>query len=540
MRAIGEVAADLGLGPTEWDGWGPARAKVTMDAVQAPRTRPGAGRLVLVTAMTPTPAGEGKTTTSIGLSQGLTRTGQRAVACLREPSLGPVFGAKGGGTGGGRSRLQPADAIDLHFTGDLHAITSANNLLAAMADNHVYHRLTPRLEPDSVVWRRVMDMNDRALRSIVTGLGDNGIPREANVDITAASEVMALLCLATDVEDLRRRLGAITVGFDADGNRITAEDLKAVGPMMALLFDAMRPNLVQTTEGVPAIVHGGPFANIAHGCSSILGTRLGLARADWVVTEAGFAMDLGGEKFYDIKCRAGGFDTAAVVVVGTVRALRWHGGGEIERADAAAVERGLANLGKHVENVRAFGERPLVALNRRPTDTADEIAVVRAWCAAQGVPFAEADPYGSGGEGCTALAELVLAHAETESIPYTPLYETHQSVIDKVKAVATRMYGAKDVVFSKRARNELAKIRKLGLTGLPICMAKTQSSLSDDPALRNRPTDFVVTVQDVRMNTGAGFLVVLLGDMMRMPGLPARPNAWDIDVRDGKIVGLRG
>ncbi len=540
MRPIGDVARDLGLGDGEWDGWGPLRAKVTSDAVQAPRTRPGRGRLVLVTAMTPTPAGEGKTTTSIGLVQGLTRIGQHAVACLREPSLGPVFGAKGGGTGGGRSRLQPADAIDLHFTGDLHAITSTNNLLAAMADNHVYQRLTPPLDPAAITWRRVMDMNDRALRSIVTSLGSNGIPREGHFDITAASEIMALLCLATDVDDLRARLSRTLVGYDPDGNMVTAADLKAVGPMMALLHDALRPNLAQTTEGVPAIVHGGPFANIAHGCSSILGTRLGLARADWVVTEAGFAMDLGGEKFYDIKCRAGGFDTAAVVVVGTVRALRWHGGGEIEAPDPAAVARGLANLAKHVENVATFGERPIVALNRRPTDTADEIAVVRAWCQGLGIPFAEADPYGAGGPGCTDLAELVVANAEVEPVPYRPLYELGDTVMNKVKAVATKMYGARDVVFSKRARNELARVRRLGLTGLPICMAKTQSSLSDDPAVRNRPTDFVVTVQDVRINTGAGFLVVMLGDILRMPGLPERPNAWDIDVAGGKIVGLRG
>jgi formate--tetrahydrofolate ligase len=540
MRPIGDVAAALGLAATEWDGWGPARAKVTMDALRAPRTRPGKGRLVLVTAMTPTPAGEGKTTTSIGLVQGLARIGQNAVACLREPSLGPVFGAKGGGTGGGRSRLQPADSIDLHFTGDLHAITSANNLLASMADNHVYQRLEPLLDPGNVTWRRVMDMNDRALRSIVTSLGHNGIPREAAFDITAASEVMALFCLATDLDDLRARLERTLVGFGPDGNMITAKDLRAVGPMMALLLDAFRPNLAQTSEGVPALVHGGPFANIAHGCSSMVATKLGLARADWVVTEAGFAMDLGGEKFYDIKCRAGGLDTAAVVIVGTVRALRWHGGGEIEVPDVAAVARGLANLAKHVENVQAFGERPLVALNRRPTDTAEEIAVVREWCAGLGIPFAEADPYGTGGDGCTQLAELVLEHAEQESIPYTPLYQLNQSVMDKVKAVASKMYGARDVVFSKRARNELAKIRKLGLSGLPICMAKTQSSLSDDPAVKNRPTDFVVTVQDVRINTGAGFLVVLLGDILRMPGLPERPNAWDIDVKDGRIVGLRG
>ncbi|MCA9491321.1 MAG: formate--tetrahydrofolate ligase [Myxococcales bacterium] len=539
-RPIGEVAATLGLEQHEWDGWGPGRAKVTLDAVDRGRVREGQGRLILVTAMTPTPAGEGKTTTSIGLVQGLSRIGENAVACLREPSLGPVFGAKGGGTGGGLSRLQPADAIDLHFTGDLHAITAANNLLAAMVDNNLYHRLEPQIDARRVVWRRVMDMNDRALRDVITGLGGNGAVREANVDITAASEIMAAFCLASGTEDLRARIGRIIVGFSSTGSPVTAEDLGATGAMMALLHDALRPNLAQTTEGVPAIIHGGPFANIAHGCSSILGTRLGLGRADWVVTEAGFAFDLGGEKFYDIKCRTAGLDTAAVVVVGTIRALRWHGGGDVDTPDPAAVARGLANLQKHVENVGVFGERPIVALNRRPTDTAEEIAVVRERFVGLGIPIAEADPYGSGGEGCTRLAELVVEHAERESIPYTPLYQLEQPVMEKVTAIATRIYGASSVVWTKRAKSDLARIKRLGLSNLPVCMAKTQSSLSDDASLRNRPEGFAVTVQDVRINAGAGFLVAILGDMLRMPGLPKRPNALDIDVQDGKIVGLRG
>ncbi len=539
-RPIRDVAATLGLDADEWDGWGPDRAKVTLDAVRRGRVRDGAGRLVLMTAMTPTPAGEGKTTTSIGLVQGLARIGQSAVTCLREPSLGPVFGAKGGGTGGGRSRLHPADAIDLHFTGDLHAITSANNLLAAMVDNHLHHHNEPVIDAQRVVWRRVLDMNDRALREVMTGLDGNGPVREANVDITAASEVMAALCLASDEEDLRARVTRMIVGYTPDGAPVTAGAIGATGAMLALLNDALRPNLVQTAEGVPAIVHGGPFANIAHGCSSVLGTKLGLGRADWVVTEAGFAFDLGGEKFYDIKCRSAGLSTAAVVVVGTVRALRWHGGGEIEVADAEAVRRGLANLDKHVENVALFGGRPIVALNRRPTDTPEEIAVVREHYAAKGVPMAEADPYGGGGEGCTRLAELVVEHAEREAPPLKTLYALDQTVMSKVEAIATRVYGAREVIWTKRARADLNRVKRLGLTGLPVCMAKTQSSLSDDPSLRNRPEGFAITVQDVRINAGAGFLVVVLGDILRMPGLPKRPNALDIDVRDGKIVGLRG
>jgi formate--tetrahydrofolate ligase len=541
VRDIAAVAADLGLERDEWDGWGPQRAKLTLAAALRPRKRAGEPKLVLVSAMTPTPAGEGKTTTSIGLVQGLHATGRNAVVCLREPSLGPVFGSKGGGTGGGQSRLHPADAIDLHFTGDLHAITSANNLLAAMVDNHLHQGASPVLHPARVVWRRVMDMNDRALREVVTGLGQgNGVVREAGFDITAASEVMAALCLATGEEDLRERLARMVVGFDTEGNAITAKDLGASGPMMAILHEALRPNLVQTMEGVPALVHGGPFANIAHGCSSALATRAGLGRADYVVTEAGFAFDLGGEKFLDIKCRQLGLAPAVVVVVATVRALRFHGGAsDFAQPDAGAVERGLLNLAKHVENVRTFGLRPLVALNRRVGDEQAEIALVQRWGAEAGVPVVEADPFGSGGPGCTALADAVVEVASGPPTPVRFLYDLDSPVPDKIEAIAKAMYGAKGITLSKRARSDLQRIRKLGLTGLPVCVAKTQSSLSDDPSLRGRPQGFSVTVQEVRLNAGAGFLVVLLGDIMRMPGLPARPNALDINVVDGKIVGLR-
>jgi formate--tetrahydrofolate ligase len=535
-RPIGQVAESLALSADQWDPWGPERGKIALHAIGSPRP---AAKLVLVSAITPTPAGEGKTTTSIGLVQGLVHTGRSAVVCLREPSLGPVFGAKGGGTGGGASRLHPAAAIDLHFTGDLHAVTAANNLLAAMVDNHLYQGEGRALHPQRVVWRRVLDINDRALREVVSGLGsNNGVPRQAAFDITAASEVMAVLCLAESPDDLKARLARIIVGFDADGVPITAGDLGATGALAALLLDAIRPNLVQTAEGAPAIVHGGPFANIAHGCSSVLATRAGLSHADYVVTEAGFAMDLGGEKFFDIKCRVAGLDPAAVVLVATVRALRWHGGGTIDTTDPGAVEKGLPNLAKHVENVRTFGKEPVVAINLRTGDAPDELAAIERWCEANQVRVARADPYGTGGPGCTALADAVADVASRPSPRYQPLYADSDTVPAKIEAVAKKMYGAERVVLTKRARADLQRIKRIGLEALPICMAKTQSSLSDDPSLRGRPTGFDVTVQEVRISAGAGFLVVLLGDIVRMPGLPVRPNALDIDVVDGKIRGL--
>lgn len=537
-RPLAEVAAELNLRPDEWEGWGPGRAKITTDALKR-RTRDKDGRLVLVSAITPTPAGEGKTTTAIGLAQGLKAIGEEVVVALREPSLGPIFGAKGGATGGGRSRVHPSDAIDLHFTGDLHAVTSAHNLLSALVDAHLRFRKEPELHPNRIVWPRVLDMCDRALRHIVTGMDvGNGLVREASFDITAASEVMAVLCLSDGLEDLKARLGRIIVGFGPQGDPVTADDLGAVGPMSALLRDATRPNLVQTTDGVPALIHGGPFANIAHGCSSVLATRLGLSRADWTVTEAGFAFDLGGEKFFDIKCRSAELDTAVVVLVATVRALRHHGGADATVPSVEAVERGLENLEKHIDNVLFFGEIPIVALNRFPDDAPEEIAAIRARCEGLKVPFAEADPFGSGGAGCTELARLVKEHAEPVSDPFRPLYGLEQPIVEKIEAVATSMYGASGVRLSARARKDLKAAERAGLGQLPVCLAKTQSSLSDNPRLLGRPRDFEVTVQGIRLAAGAGFLVVLLGDIVRMPGLPRRPAALDIDLIDGEICGL--
>ncbi|MEZ4238379.1 MAG: formate--tetrahydrofolate ligase [Myxococcota bacterium] len=528
---IAKVAERLGLSPDEWDAWGPDRAKLTPAAVHRPRK----GRLVLVTAITPTPAGEGKTTTGIGLAGGLQRRGHHTVVCLREPSLGPVFGAKGGGTGGGAARLHPADAIDLHFTGDLHAITSANNLLAALVDNHVMRQASPTLSAQRVVWRRVLDMNDRALREVITGLGaGNGAPpRPAS---TSPPRARSWRCVPRPRRGRpAQRLGRMIVGFGGPKRPpITAADLGATGALSALLHDAVRPNLVQTRDGVPALVHGGPFANIAHGCSSVLATTAGLGRADWVVTEAGFAMDLGGEKFFDIKCRTAGIAPAAVVLVATVRALAWHGDG----TDTAAVQRGLENLERHVESVQAFGLTPVVALNRRQGDADADIAAIRAWCSERGLRFAEADPYGAGGAGCEALADEVVAAAVPDPV-LQPLYPLEASIPDKIERIATRIYGADGVDWSRKAEQGVRQIEHLGLSGLPVCMAKTSASVSDDPSRRGRPRGFRVSVQELRINAGAGFVVALMGDIVRMPGLPAQPNALGIDVVDGEITGLR-
>lgn len=536
LRPMAEIAERLSLSSDEWEGWGPHRAKVTLDAVSAGSQT---GKLVLVSAITPTPAGEGKTTTAVGLTQGLAHIGEKVVVALREPSLGPLFGAKGGATGGGKSQVHPIDAIDMHFTGDLHAITSAHNLCGALVDGHLHFRTDPPLHVGRILWRRVLDVCDRSLRQVVLGMGSgNGPLRETGFDITAASEVMAVLCLAEGVDDLKERLSRMIVGFGPRGQAITAKDIGAVGAMAALLKDAIRPNLAQTTEGVPAIIHGGPFANIAHGCNSVMATRLGLGRMDWTITEAGFAFDLGGEKFFDIKCRSAGLDPALVVLVATVRALRHHGGGKATEPDVGAVERGLANLDKHIENVQVFGKAPVVALNRFPTDTPEEIAAVRNRCEALGVAFSEADPFGGGGPGCADLARLVVERAGAGTPAHQPLYSNDQSVKEKITAVATKIYGARGVGFSQRAEKDLARIARLGLLELPVCMAKTQSSLSDDPSRLGRPTDFDVTVQEIRISAGAGFLVVLLGDISRMPGLPKRPAALDFDLIDNEIVGF--
>jgi len=543
LKPIDEVAAELGLGHEDWEPFGRLVAKVSPKVLERSRSRPGKGRLVLVSAITPTPAGEGKTTTSIGLAQGLRRMGQSAALALREPSLGPCLGIKGGAIGGGASTIQPADRINLHFTGDFHAITTANNLLAAAVDNHLYWGNKLGIDPRRILWRRCLDMNDRALRRAVIGLGGpkQGVPRETGFDITAASEVMAILCLAENGDDLRARIDRTLIGFTYEGAPVTARDLGVSGAMVALLADALKPNLVQSVEGVPAFVHGGPFANIAHGCNSVIATRLAMQVADWAVTEAGFAFDLGAEKFFDVKCRAAGLDTAAVVLVATIRALKYHGGANLDQlgtTDPERVAAGLPNLEKHVENIMHFGEQPIVALNRFGTDSDEEIEVVRARCKELGVPFAVSDHFARGGEGALELAQAVIDFAEQEHKPFHPLYELDATIPDKIYQVASKMYGARQVILTKEAQRDLEDVRRLGYEQLPICIAKTQNSLSDDPKLRGRPLDFEVTVRELRINSGAGFVVVLTGDILRMPGLPRKPLAESLDLVNGEIVGL--
>jgi formate--tetrahydrofolate ligase len=547
-RPISEIAAQLGLDAADVRPYGHDVAKLPLSLLERPRP-PGrgtnGGKLVLVSAITPTPAGEGKTTTSIGLAQGLARIGESACLALREPSLGPAFGMKGGATGGGRSQVIPMERINLHLTGDFHAITSAHNLLAALLDNHLYQRNALDIDPTRVLWRRVMDLNDRSLRQAVVGLGGtaHGLPRETGFDITAASEVMAMLCLAEGIEDLRARIDRTLVAFTRDGDPVTAGQLAATGAMLALLHDALEPNLVQTLEGTPALVHGGPFANIAHGCNSVLATRMALHLADWCITEAGFGFDLGAEKFFDIKCAGAGLETSAVVLVATVRALKMHGGrklAELAEPDPGAVANGLPNLEKHVENIRTFGPLPVVALNRFGADTDEEIAAVERRCGELGVPFAICDHFARGGAGAEDLARVLTAFTEDGNAPVRPLYAATDPVPDKIFAVASKMYGARSVILTKRAARDLREAERLGYAHLPVCIAKVPGSLSDDPKLRGRPVDFDVTVREIQVNAGAGFLVVLTGDIMRMPGLPRKPLAEriDVDPATGEIVGL--
>jgi len=543
-RPIAEIAAKLGIDAKELHHYGRDKAKVDPAVLPGPEQRNVSGRLVLVSAITPTRAGEGKTTTTIGLGQALAKLGESVCIALREPSLGPCMGMKGGATGGGYSQVVPMDSINLHFTGDLHAVTAAHNLLAAAIDNRLHFHDEPRIDPRRVLWRRVIDMNDRSLREAVIGLGgvSQGVPRATGFDITAASEVMAMLCLAENLDDLRARIDRTLVAFDLDGKPVTASQIGVTGAMLALLKDAMMPNLVQTLEGTPAFVHGGPFANIAHGCNSLIATRMAMHLADWAVTEAGFGFDLGAEKFFDIKCTGAGIDTAAVVLVATVRALKLHGGTAYEKLnvpDPSAVERGLANLGKHIENIHYFGESPVVAVNRFASDSEEELAVVKRYCEQQEAPCAVSDHHARGGEGALDLARLVMDKAEKQSKPFTPLYQWTDSVEDKITTVARKMYGAERVVFTNEGKRALAEITRLGHDKLPVCIAKTQASLSDDPRKLGRPTNFEITVRDIQINAGAGFLVVLTGDIMRMPGLPKRPSAEQIDVVDGRIVGLR-
>jgi formate--tetrahydrofolate ligase len=539
MKPIHDVAREFGLDPAHLEPYGHFKCKILPQALAG---REAQGRLILVSAITPTPAGEGKTTTSIGLAQGLARLGVRSAAALREPSLGPYLGMKGGGTGGGASLVVPADDINLHFTGDIHAVATAHNLLAAVVDNHLHHDNTLGLDSRRVVWRRVLDMNDRALRDIVIGLGGHreGVPRETGFDIAAASEVMAILCLASGIRDLRERLGRIVVGYRRDGSAVTAADVRAVGAMSALLRDAVKPNLVQTSEGVPALIHGGPFANIAHGTNSITATRLALSYAEAVVTEAGFAFELGAEKFFDINCRYGGFAPVCTVLVATLRALKMHGGvplPKVAEPDAAAVTRGLENIEKHIENIRKFEQPCVVAINRFPTDTAEEIAVVRDRCERLGLEAVVADSFTRGGEGCRALAETVWEVAKTSRPHFKPLYEWSEPLEKKIHTIAHEMYGAEAVDYQLRARRDRAHIEKLGYDKLPVCIAKTQQSLSDNPALLGRPKDFLVTVREMQLAAGAGFVIPITGEILRMPGLPAQPLAERFDLSDdGEIV----
>jgi formate--tetrahydrofolate ligase len=543
MRPIHDVAADLGLSPDDLLPYGRDKAKVDLEVLDRPRKRSGKARLVLVSAITPTPAGEGKTTTSIGLAQALRKIGESACLALREPSLGPCFGIKGGGTGGGACRVQPSAEINLHFTGDFHAISSAHNLLSACIDNHLHFGNELGLDVRRHLWPRVIDMNDRSLRQITVGLGGRtmGVPRTDGFVITAASEIMAIMGLATDEADLRRRLDNILVGFGIDRKPIFAEAFECTGAMVALLRDALRPNLVQTTDGTPAFVHGGPFANIAHGCNSVIATRMAMHHADWTVTEAGFGFDLGGEKFFDIKARLNKLDTACVVLVATARALKYHGGlsvKELTNPDPDAIRRGLPNLARHLDSIAGFGEKAVVCINRFGADTDEELAVIRDWCNERGVPVAMCDHFMRGGDGAIELAQQVLATAEWNGAAFTPTYPLDIPVKDKITAIAQKIYGADGVEFTADARQDLRLIARMGLDGLPICMAKTQSSLSDDPSRRGRPTGFTITVRRIRISRGAGFLVALTGDIMRMPGLPRRPAAADVDVIDGQIVNV--
>ena len=543
LRPIGEIAALAGIPAEALEPYGRYKAKVSLDFVTSQADRPD-GALVLVTGISPTAAGEGKTTTTIGLGDALNRVGRRTMICLREPSLGPCFGMKGGATGGGRAQVAPMDEINLHFTGDFHAITSANNLLAALADNHLYWGNALRMDPRRVTWRRALDMNDRALRSIVNGLGGvpNGSPREDGFDITVASEVMAVFCLARDLDDLQDRLGRIQVATRQDGVAVTARDLQADGAMAALLRDAFAPNLVQTLEGSPALIHGGPFANIAHGCNSVMATRLGLKLADVVVTEAGFGADLGGEKFLDIKCRSAGLSPAACVVVATLRALKLHGGvakADLSREDPGAVGRGMANLARHVENMGKFGLPVVVALNRFTGDTDAEFAVVRDAMAAQGVDTVKCTHWADGAAGAEDLARAVLARVDAGTARYQPLYPSDMPLADKIRTIARGIYGAADIQVSAPVAKRLAAFEAAGFGGVPVCIAKTQYSFSADPALMGAPSGHVLPVREVRLSAGAGFVVAVCGDIMTMPGLPRVPAANSIRLgANGRIEGL--
>ena len=540
---IKEVAEKLGINEDELEFYGKYKAKISDELWESVKDRED-GKLVLVTAINPTPAGEGKTTTSIGLGEAMALLGKKAVLALREPSLGPCFGIKGGAAGGGYAQVVPMEDLNLHFTGDFHAITSANNLLAALLDNHIQQGNQLGIDPRQVVWKRCMDMNDRALRNIVIGLGSkmDGMVREDHFIITVASEIMAVLCLADNMEDLKRRLGRIIVAYSFDGTPITADDLHATGSMAALLKDAIKPNLIQTLEHNPAIVHGGPFANIAHGCNSVRATKTALKLGDIAITEAGFGADLGAEKFFDIKCRKAGLKPDAVVLVATIRALKYNGGvpkADLAKEDLESLKKGIVNLEKHIENLQKFGVPVVVTLNSFVTDTKEEIAFVENFCKERNCEFALSEVWEKGGEGGIELAKKVLDTLEHKKAHFKPLYDDEMSLMDKIKTIATEIYGADDVTYSKAALKELKHIEEMGMDNFPVCMAKTQYSLSDDASKLGRPTGFTVNVREVYVSAGAGFVVAITGSIMTMPGLPKVPAANNIDVtNDGVITGL--
>ncbi|MCI7613016.1 MAG: formate--tetrahydrofolate ligase [Selenomonadaceae bacterium] len=542
MQHIREIAAKLDICEDDLEMYGKYKAKISLDAWNKVKNEKD-GKLVLVTAINPTPAGEGKTTTSVGLADALNKQGKKVAVALREPSLGPCFGLKGGAAGGGYAQVVPMEDINLHFTGDFHAITTAHNLLAAVIDNHIQQGNALDIDVRRVAWKRVLDLNDRALRHVVIGMGGkaHGVPRETGFDITVASEMMAILCLSSDLEDMKRRLGQIVVAYTRDGRAVRADELNVTGALTLLFKDAIKPNLVQTLEGTPALIHGGPFANIAHGCNSVMATKFALKFADVVVTEAGFGADLGAEKFLDIKCRFAGIHPDAVVIVATVRALKMHGGlpkTELGKVDMEALEKGLANLTKHIENVQKFGLPAVVAINAFPTDTKEELDFVEEKCVSMGASVALSEVWAKGGEGGLELADKVMEAMEKPS-DFRFMYEVEQSIPEKIEAVAKEIYGADGVDFTGPAKKQLAEIEVLGLDKMPVCMAKTQYSLSDDPTKLGRPEGFRITVKELRISAGAGFIVALTGDILTMPGLPKKPAAenMDIDVQ-GRITGL--
>ena len=542
-QPIADVAAKLGIPDTALIPYGRTKAKLSPDYLANLKDRPDS-KLILVTAITPTPAGEGKTTTSVGLTDGLNRIGKKALVCLREPSLGPCFGMKGGAAGGGYAQVVPMEDINLHFTGDFHAIGAAHNLLSALIDNHIHWGNSLEIDARRIVWKRVADMNDRALRSINCGLGGpgNGFPRQDGYDITVASEVMAIFCLATDLDDLKARLNKIVIGYTRDHKPIHASDINATGAMTVLLKDAVAPNLVQTLENNPAIIHGGPFANIAHGCNSVIATKAGLKMADYVVTEAGFGADLGAEKFFDIKCRSAGLNPDVAVIVATTRALKMHGGvskEDLDKEDLVALSEGCSNLVRHIENVKSFGVPVVVGINRFTSDTDAEIELIKALSLANGVKAVDCTHWADGGAGTEELAQEVVALADSGAASFAPLYADDMPIWDKIKTVATRLYRADDIIADQKIRNQIRDLQENGYGHFPVCIAKTQYSFSTDPNLKGAPNNHVVAIREINLSAGAGFIVVVCGDIMTMPGLPRVPaaNSIDIDAK-GEVVGL--